>query len=159
MDEARKKPGQNWENYVEQQIREAMERGDFDNLKGKGKPQEFATDHGDPSTEMANKILKDSGFRPAWLDIEQEIDREQKEAEDQLLRSWRWREAIRGDAIEDPQWVEGEWRKAREVFANRLKALNGKILNYNLQLPPPLAHKQRARLRLEDEFRKLGIDP
>ena len=36
---ARKKPpGKTWESFVEQQIREAMEEGAFDNLQGKGEP-------------------------------------------------------------------------------------------------------------------------
>ncbi|PYM18692.1 MAG: DUF1992 domain-containing protein [Candidatus Rokuibacteriota bacterium] len=34
-----KKPaGKTWESFIEQQIREAMEQGAFDNLEGKGKP-------------------------------------------------------------------------------------------------------------------------
>jgi len=34
-----KKPaGKTWESFVEQQIREAMEQGAFDNLEGKGQP-------------------------------------------------------------------------------------------------------------------------
>lgn len=36
---ARKKPpGKTWESFVEQQIREAMEEGAFDNLQGTGRP-------------------------------------------------------------------------------------------------------------------------
>jgi hypothetical protein len=34
-----KKPaGKTWESFIDQQIREAMEEGAFDNLEGKGKP-------------------------------------------------------------------------------------------------------------------------
>ena len=33
-----KPPGVDWEPWVERQIREAMERGEFDNLPGLGKP-------------------------------------------------------------------------------------------------------------------------
>ena len=36
----RKPPGVSWESWVERQIREAQERGDFDNLAGEGKPIE-----------------------------------------------------------------------------------------------------------------------
>lgn len=159
MGEARKKkPGQSWGDYVEQQIRDAMERGEFDNLRGSGKPQEFASHVGDPSLAMANQIVRDAGFVPAWIDLEREIEREQKDAEDAVLRSWRWREAVRGDAIEDPQWVAREWRKARELFEQKLRALNSKILTLNLQLPPPMAHRQRPRLKIEGEFEKLGIE-
>jgi hypothetical protein len=36
---AKQKPaGKTWESFVEQQIREAMEEGAFDNLQGKGQP-------------------------------------------------------------------------------------------------------------------------
>jgi len=158
MEENRtKKPGQSWGDFIEQQIREAMDRGDFDNLPGRGKPQEFAQPHGDPSLEMANKIVRDAGFAPAWLDLEKEIEHQQQEAEKAVLRSWRWRETNSGDAIEDPRWVEAEWRKARELFEQRLEAINARILSYNLLLPQPLLHKQRARLRVESEFAKLGI--
>ncbi|HTO10440.1 MAG TPA: DUF1992 domain-containing protein, partial [Candidatus Binatia bacterium] len=34
----KKPPGKKWESFVEQQIREAMEEGAFDNLQGKGQP-------------------------------------------------------------------------------------------------------------------------
>ena len=158
MEEKRKKkPGQEWGDFIEQQIRESMDRGDFDNLPGRGKPQEFAQPHGDPALEMANKIVRDAGFVPAWLDLEKDIEHQQQEAEKAVLRSWRWRETNRGDAIEDPRWVEAEWRKARELFEQRLAAINARILSYNLLLPPPLLHKQRPRLRVESEFAKLGI--
>ncbi len=36
---SQKKPaGKSWESFIEQQIREAMEQGAFDNLEGKGRP-------------------------------------------------------------------------------------------------------------------------
>ena len=34
----KKPPGRTWESFIEQQIREAMEEGAFDNLEGKGRP-------------------------------------------------------------------------------------------------------------------------
>lgn len=34
----KKRPGQTWESFADQQIREAMEEGAFDNLEGKGQP-------------------------------------------------------------------------------------------------------------------------
>ena len=41
----RKPAGQQWESWIDRQIREAQERGDFDNLPGSGKP---LRDHGKP---------------------------------------------------------------------------------------------------------------
>ena len=34
----KKPPGVSWESWVERQIRDSMERGEFDNLPGAGKP-------------------------------------------------------------------------------------------------------------------------
>ncbi|MBI5876826.1 MAG: DUF1992 domain-containing protein [Chloroflexi bacterium] len=157
MQNTRKKPGDTWENHVEMQIREAMERGDFDNLKGKGKPLDLTSRAADPALEMANKIVRDAGFAPAWLELEHEIDIEQKKAEDALMRTWRWCEAARGDAIEDPLWLAAEWRTARDAFEKQLRQINDRILSLNLQLPEPLLHRQRPRLRLDTEFERLGI--
>lgn len=36
----RKPPGVRWETWIDRQIREAQDRGEFDNLSGKGKPIE-----------------------------------------------------------------------------------------------------------------------
>ena len=38
MADRRKPPGVSWETWVERQIREGIERGEFDDLPGKGKP-------------------------------------------------------------------------------------------------------------------------
>ena len=38
MADGRKPPGTSWETWVERQIREGIERGEFDDLPGKGKP-------------------------------------------------------------------------------------------------------------------------
>jgi len=35
---ARKPPGITWESWIDRQVREGQERGDFDNLPGRGKP-------------------------------------------------------------------------------------------------------------------------
>ncbi len=66
---------------AEQRIREAMEKGAFDNLEGKGKPLVFEDDSFvPPDLRMAYKILKNAGFLPPELQAEKEI----KNAEDLL---------------------------------------------------------------------------
>src|SRR5258705_3450523 len=68
-----------WENIAERKIREAMAEGAFDNLKGKGKPLDLEEDpYEDPSMRMAHRLLRTSGFAPAWIeeakDLEHEIE-------------------------------------------------------------------------------------
>ena len=48
---------------VEDVIREAMERGEFDNLPGKGRPLNLSDDPLlDPMTSIVNRILRDNGL-------------------------------------------------------------------------------------------------
>lgn len=50
---------------VEEQIQEAMEKGEFENLPGRGKPLDLEEDAQiAPELRMAYKILKNSGFPP-----------------------------------------------------------------------------------------------
>ncbi len=64
-----------FEKVAERRIREAMERGDFDNLEGKGRPLQFEDDSFiPPDLRMAYKILKNAGFLPPEILAEKEIN-------------------------------------------------------------------------------------
>ena len=59
---------------VEEKIREAMERGDFDNLPGKGKPLDLTDWQNTPEEQrMAYSMLKSSGYTPLEIQIKNEI--------------------------------------------------------------------------------------
>jgi len=59
---------------AEKRIQEAMQKGQFDNLPGKGKPLVFEDDSMVPEDlRMAYKILKNAGFIPPELQTEKEI--------------------------------------------------------------------------------------
>ena len=60
---------------VEEQIKEAMEKGEFDDLPGKGKPLDTKSYfRPPPHLRMAYHILKDSGHLPYELSIKKEIE-------------------------------------------------------------------------------------
>ncbi len=64
----------NFTRIAERRIQEAMERGEFDNLEGKGRPLVFEDDSFVPQDlRMAYKILKNAGFLPPELLVEKEI--------------------------------------------------------------------------------------
>ncbi len=97
------------QNWVEEQIQEAMARGQFDNLSGKGKPLRLRWDH--PWEEkdwMANHILSNAHVVPEWVVLEREI-----RAELEWLRKH----------ADHPERTE------------RIAALNRKIDRYNLHVP------------------------
>ena len=60
---------------IEEMIREAMERGDFDNLKGKGKPLDLDSYFSAPEDiRMAFSILRSNEFVPEEVDMLRDID-------------------------------------------------------------------------------------
>lgn len=61
---------------VEEQIREAMERGEFDNLPGKGKPVDLEAYFQTPEhLRMAYSVLKSGDFVPEEVQLLKDIDR------------------------------------------------------------------------------------
>jgi hypothetical protein len=149
---------QSWNSYIEKIIKQAQDEGEFDNLEGHGKPLNLQPDDpNDPALSLAHKLLHDQGFQPAWLEQEREIKHQTSAARMALLRAYHWCEAALEQPGADRAWVKGEWRRALDEFQAKLDKINGIILNANLQLPTPLAHRQQPRLQLDDELRRLGI--
>jgi hypothetical protein len=63
-----------FERIVEAMIKEAMERGEFDNLPGKGKPIDLTEYFETPEeVRMANSILKAAGITPREMNLLMEI--------------------------------------------------------------------------------------
>lgn len=59
---------------AEERITSAMQRGEFDNLRGRGKPLILDDDaHVPPELRMAYKILKNSGHAPPEIEERKEI--------------------------------------------------------------------------------------
>lgn len=62
------------ESAIEQKIREAMERGEFDNLAGRGKPLDLDAYFNTPEDlRMAFAMLKSNDFVPEEVEIFKEI--------------------------------------------------------------------------------------
>jgi len=59
---------------AEQRIREAIENGEFDNLKGMGKPLDLGDESWIPEDlRMAYRVLKNAGCLPAELELRKEV--------------------------------------------------------------------------------------
>jgi len=132
---------------LDQVIQEAMAAGAFDNLPGQGKPLHLETNpYADPADDFAYRLLKHSGFVPDWLAREQAIEREVATARSHLRTAWRWHQANPGQTK--------PWQAALARFEAALVRLNRQIDDFNLIVP--MISRQRARLRLEDELRRLA---
>jgi len=103
----------------EEQIRKAMEEGQFDDLPGKGKPLKLDENPFEAEEwRLAGKILRDGGFTLPWIERRKEIEAELEAA----------RAALRGARQED-------WQAAVGAFRKRISALNKQIRTYNLEVP------------------------
>ena len=63
-----------WESLVDRLIRESMERGEFDSLSGTGEPIDLTENpFEDPDLRTANRLLRNAGFAPAWIEERTDI--------------------------------------------------------------------------------------
>ena len=68
-----------WCLIAERKIREAIEEGAFEHLEGTGKPLDLSENpFEDPSDRMANRLLKNNGFAPDWIEEAKEIAAESR---------------------------------------------------------------------------------
>jgi DnaJ family protein C protein 28 len=117
---------------VEDVIREAMERGEFDNLPGKGRPLNLTEDPLlDPMTAIVNRILRDNGVSHPLIEARKTMEAERDTARSELERAWRvYRRA---------QSEEG-WQEAVRTFRARVKDINRQVRIFNLKTPSPVLH-------------------
>jgi DnaJ family protein C protein 28 len=151
----------NWESWIDQQIREAQERGEFDDLPGKGQPLDLAPNPYAQDQELAFKVLKYAGYAPEWIELDKAIREKAKMARASLVRKWEWYTtkldelAGRTDswARAERQRVEASWSQAVDLFEEQMEAINNEIAELNLQVPS--LRFQRARMNAPDEIEHL----
>ena len=63
-----------FQGLVEQRIKQAQEKGEFDNLEGNNKPLKFVDSNVPEELRLAHKILKNSGFAPPEVELKKKIN-------------------------------------------------------------------------------------
>ena len=147
---------------VSKQIEEAMERGEFKNLPGKGKPLKLDTHPFlSPQARMANRLLKENGFTPRWIELKKEIEQEKAQLERLLINLKARRERLATLITQYPQRHEAvgrsfEYERARGIaqYREKLENLNQKIQRVNLLMPTrnrqyALINKEAALTRFQ----------
>ncbi|MBC8141146.1 MAG: DUF1992 domain-containing protein, partial [Armatimonadetes bacterium] len=71
-------PGLDWTALIaDRKIKDAMDAGEFDDLKGKGEPLKIENDpFTPPEVRAAHRLLKNANALPQWLQMEKDIERE-----------------------------------------------------------------------------------
>ena len=128
---------------VNKQIEEAMARGEFANLPGEGKPLKLDTNPFlTPQARMANRLLKENGFAPRWVELEKEIKQGKAQLERILINLKVRRERLAAIAQQYLHRREAisrsfEHERARGIaqYSEKLENLNQKIQRVNLLMP------------------------
>ena len=135
-----------FESLVDKLIRESMERGEFDDLSGKGEPVDLSENpFEDPDVRTAHRLLRSAGFAPAWVEERKEIDASVQRAQATLRRARDlYRHEIPGGA---------RWQRAVREFRETVAELNQRIRMYNLKAPATVFH--RKVVDVDDWIREL----
>lgn len=147
------------EDLVENQIRKAMERGEFDNLKGNGKPIYFEENpYEPPGMRMVNKILKDNDFAPYWIDLGKQIDHDWEKIKQDLEYFKKYTLMILSKKRE--KTAISRFENKKELFyyekEKEIEKLSRKIIDYNLHCPT--FRLGRANIIIEDEMKKIKFE-
>jgi DnaJ homolog subfamily C member 28 len=131
---------------AERKIQEAIEEGKLDNLPGKGKPLVFDDDPATPAhLRLANKVLKNAGVLPDWIQVQKDIVVEREEAAKQRARLVKENQSRRTRIANLPaphphvaQYAEWHARN-RAAYLKRLKSVNTSILKFSMLAPSTAA--------------------
>lgn len=158
-----RKPGDqsHWESWIDQCIREAQERGEFDNLPGRGRPLDLTPNPYALDRELAFKILRDAGYAPEWIELDKEIREKLEKARASLARRWDWYNAgmreleARSDgwALGERQRLRATWLQATTNFEEEVTNINAQITDLNLKVPSP--RFQRSKVDAASEVQRL----
>ncbi len=135
----------------EDQIQKAQQDGQFDNLRGQGKPFTHL------DTDAFEQLAKEQGFRPHFVELEAEIRARTELARQAVRRTYEWVMQARAGGSVDRRYARDEWNKALRVFDQRLTEINQLIQTFNLELPEALRHTQKFPLKRDEELQKLGL--
>lgn len=136
-----------YENWLEQSIREAQRRGEFDNLKGQGKPQDLTSDPHAGDWDSGFRILKNNGLAPAWIEADKEIRAEHAALTELAERTARFIEEHRETAVAAPAALSPPttWReRLRRVWSGSATSRRD-----NCQFSLDALRYQRERARRE----------
>ena len=126
------------ESLTEKSIREAIEKGEFDNLAGKGQPLDLSENpFEDPDLRTVHRLLRNAGFAPAWIEERKDIEAQFDLARTTLKRGWQ----IYGPEGTTPN--AGAWERNVSEFRALVAELRRRVHIYNLKAPATVFHKRQ----------------
>jgi DnaJ family protein C protein 28 len=126
------------ESLTEKSIREAIEKGEFDNLAGKGQPLDLSENpFEDPDLRTVHRLLRNAGFAPAWLEERKDIEAQFEAAHTTLSRAWK----LYGPSNVSPNATA--WERNVAEFREKIEELRRRITGYNLKAPATVFQRRQ----------------
>ncbi len=155
---ANKFRGRLYHDYIEEQIREAQERGEFDNLEGFGKPLRLDDTAYVGDKALAYGLLKSNNYAPAEIELAKEIRKESERVETKLENLRRQGQTLRSRRIppsaNEKRVFNASVEKAASEYERTLRELNRKILTLNLMVPAAMHQPLFEVEKLVQRFRE-----
>jgi hypothetical protein len=129
--DGRMEVGPDWETLIERQIREAMARGQFDNLPFQGEPLPNDDNPYAGDANLAYHVLRNAGVAPPWIESDKEVR--------ELLAK---RDAILERASREDAPSAFTRRRDRVALENLVTRINAAIARVNAEAP---THRQHRR--------------
>ncbi|HVB25401.1 MAG TPA: DUF1992 domain-containing protein [Ktedonobacteraceae bacterium] len=131
--------GKQYHDYIEELIREAQARGDFDNLPGSGKPLNLDDGSYAGDRALGYSLLKSNGYAPREVELSKEIRTTAERAEVKLAKVRHQGQTLRTRRVppfpSEKRAFNAALEKALSEYERTLRGLNSKILTLNLSTP------------------------
>jgi DnaJ family protein C protein 28 len=149
--------GKQYFDYIDEQIREAQARGDFDNLPGSGKPLNLDENPYTGDKALAYSLLKQNGYAPPEVELAKEIRTQFAKTQQKLEKLRQHRKSLCTRRIppfgSEKRAFHDAVEKGATQYDQLLRELNRKILNLNLITPAPMHMPMFEVEKLVQEFR------
>jgi len=151
-----------WETAIDKAIREAMDKGQMQNLPGSGKPLDLNNDSNVPDDRrMAFKILQENDMAPEWIEMHKALEAAESALIEKAHRAIRTYKTALVDAERAaPHTAESYRHNARALWMQKQRELvkaaethNKQVTGYNLKVPRGVNH--RRHLNMEREIERL----
>ncbi|VDN56931.1 unnamed protein product [Dracunculus medinensis] len=147
------------ERMVEDMIVESMKRGDFNNLKGMGKPlaEQESNPYIDNVEFKINQILINNGFAPPWIMKNAEIQENIKLFRSKIRMEYAKYVVSRdGVSLTSNVLAQSKWNNITKEMEETVNAINKAVKDYNLLTPS--VYRQLFTLSFVQEMNKAVAD-
>jgi hypothetical protein len=151
------------ESFIEQRIREAVERGDFDRLESKGRPLKLdLKDAIDRDAWFVNRTMKSLGAVPAWMELGKEIDTAEERLRWMRTDFERWLAELREQLLplstaersRERPGIELRFEDRFARYRKQAEELRRQIDRFNLEVP--VRRLEKRGVWVAHEMRRLS---